>query len=101
MAFIITDDCISAFFGDNEQTETGTFGPRAIPATVIRALQSGEGERFRMLDDDGEVYYLGRFINGPDAEDEFQPLDCFGTPNAGCTAIQYWQTGKDGGWKTL
>jgi len=100
MAFIIDRDLLSILLDDGTGDE-GTFGPRAIPATVIRALQSGEGERFRMLDDDGEVYYLGRFINGTDAEDEFQPLDCFGTPNAGCTAIQYWQTGKDGGWKTL
>lgn len=54
--------------------------------------------RFRMLDDDGEVYYegeMGEKGSRPDCFDlsetgGFGPLDDFGAPNAGCTEIQYW-----------
>lgn len=53
--------------------------------------------RFRMLDDDGEVYYEGR----SDDDSSFAPLDHFGGPNAGATSIQYFENGKGGGWKTL
>ncbi len=97
MAFIITADYIS----EGKYNRTDTIGPRGADDATVKLLTDGEGERFRLLDDDGEVYYLGRFIGSPEVEDEFQPLDLFGTPDAGCTAIQYWQTGKDGGWKTL
>lgn len=54
----------------------------------------------RLLDDDGEVYYEGR-CDSCDDDNAFGPLDNFGGPNAGCTTIQYWQSGKGGGWKTL
>jgi hypothetical protein len=50
--------------------------------------------KFRMLDDDRELVYEGRASH----DGIFQPLDNFGTPNFGCTIIQYWQAG---GWKDL
>lgn len=40
--------------------------------------------KFRLLDDDGCVYYYG--VMSEDAC--FDPLDDFGTPNAGCTCIE-------------
>lgn len=46
-----------------------------------------QGEKFRLLDDDGNIYYYG-FINGSDYEG-FEPLEDYGMPNAGCTEIQY------------
>ena len=49
---------------------------------------------FRMLDDDGEVYYHGR----SSIKDSFQPLDDFGEPNAGCTMIQYYENKR---WVTI
>ena len=49
---------------------------------------------FRMLDDDGEVYYIGYCSD----DSSFDPLDDFGTPNAGCTEIQYKVNGK---WEAL
>lgn len=52
-------------------------------------------ERFRLLDDDGVVYYEGRSADGSDSG----PLDNFGTPNAGASRIQYWASGK--GWVEL
>lgn len=51
-------------------------------------------ERFKMLDDDGEVYYEG--LATPDAV--FAPLYDLGMPDAGCTEIQYYKNGK---WETL
>lgn len=51
-------------------------------------------ERFRMLDDDGNVYYGGRCTR----ETEFEPLDDFGMPNAGCTTIEFREHGE---WRVL
>ena len=51
--------------------------------------------KFRMLDDDGELYYEGY----SDDDSSFDPLDDFGTPNAGCTEIQYKD--EKGKWSTL
>ncbi|HID40635.1 MAG TPA: hypothetical protein EYP33_00575 [Pyrodictium sp.] len=53
--------------------------------------------KFRMLDDDNNIYYYGR-SSDKDSEDAFSPLDDFGRPNAGCTEIQYYENGK---WETL
>ena len=50
--------------------------------------------KFRLLDDDGEVYYYGVSSNSS----SFAPLDDFGMPNDGCTEIQYK---KNGVWETL
>lgn len=45
----------------------------------------GFTEAFRMYDDDGNLYYQG--LAKPNAN--FDPLDDFGMPNAGCTDIAY------------
>lgn len=45
--------------------------------------------KFRMLDDDGEVYYTG-YTDDNQTEEAFAPLDDYGTPNAGCTSIEYY-----------
>lgn len=83
-----------------------TTGPRnADPALVAKldaAIKRGrthaaefpDVEWFRMYDDDGELYYTGVRTGdaGPWAEDGFEPLDDFGTPNAGATEIRYLNT---------
>lgn len=86
-------------------TDNGVIGPRNIdPDAAVRLKKDPEcGERFRMYDDDGELYYSGRilfdlFDDTDGYEVEFAPLDDFGMPNAGCTEIRYWQAGK---WVTL
>lgn len=43
-------------------------------------------ESFRLLDDDGNVYYQG--LQTPDTC--FDAMDDFGRPNAGCTSTQIW-----------
>ena len=45
---------------------------------------------YRLLDDDGKVYYYG-ISNDCNSQKAFAPLDDFGR-DAGCTAIQYRQT---------
>ena len=46
------------------------------------------GQPFQMFDDDGTLYYEGRYV-GDDSEDLFGPLEDMGTPDAGCTGIKY------------
>jgi hypothetical protein len=54
---------------------------------------SGDGSelkhQFRMSDDDGMIYYIGRNDTADD-NNAFGPLDDFGAPNAGCTTIEYF-----------
>lgn len=59
---------------------------------------AAEKTKFRLLDDDGEIYFYGEYdgINGSESE-AFAPLDEWGTA-FGCTEMEYK---KDGEWKTL
>lgn len=53
----------------------------------IKTLKKmGFTESFKMFDDDGELYYSGLARKNAD----FDPLDDFGTPNAGCTEIRFY-----------
>lgn len=53
--------------------------------------------RFRMLDDDRNVYYEG-VSSDNDSDDAFAPLDHLGTPDAGCVSIEYLSNGQ---WEEL
>jgi len=66
----------------------GMVGPRSY-----RGDGSELEERFRMYDDDGNLYYEGRSM-----EVGFEPLDDFGSPNAGCTGIKFLEEGE---WRWL
>lgn len=111
-AFIITRDLIA----DEEDREAypdgqsnfhavGLIGPRSASEKDEARLQAGEGIPFRLLDDDGEVYYYGRRLEESDAdrfydmEPELAPLDCFGAPNAGCTIQE--ERNADGKWEAI
>lgn len=76
----------------------GVMGPSSISKEHVEQLRHGEGHKFRMEDDDGNVCYEGRFVGEPGTEEAFGPLDDFGTPNAGCTNIYYW---VDNQWSLL
>lgn len=85
-------------FADNAATVSG---PSAAPQGLLTALALGRGHKFRLLDDDQEVYYTGRIIfaddigpNEADDEAAFGPLWDFGLPNAGATEIQYREGGR-------
>jgi len=45
--------------------------------------------QFRMYDDDGNLYYSGRM-----KIEDFDPLDDYGMPNAGCTYLKYRRGNK-------
>ena len=67
----------------------GIVGPCAARLTAQQIIEHPDAKRFRMLDDDGEIYYEGYLVG----DDEFAPLDDFGEPNAGCTSIQVQENG--------
>ncbi len=67
----------------SNQNAKGMMGPRDY---------KGDGSelkyRFRMYDDDGNLYYTGRCSSWDD-DDALGPLDNFGAPNAGAVRIDY------------
>ncbi len=65
-----------------------------VPAT--RRL-SNKGTAFRIFDDDGNLYYRGRYHGDPAALGAFAPLD-WAQGEAGATRIDYFEDGK---WATL
>jgi len=69
---------------------TGVTGPRGG-----MEVPEGEGEEFRMYDDDGVLYAEGRIVGDYDG---FEPLDDFGEGNWGCIGVKY--KGVDG-WQYL
>jgi len=60
----------------------GVIGPRDCVHTEHEI--KSHGLPFKMYDDDDELYYEGFLLGG----DGFEPLEDFGTPNAGCTKIE-------------
>lgn len=73
-------------------SDAGVIGPRNAPDELIERLKAGEGNTFRMYDDDQILYYTGRALSEGDTWDEgacFGPLDDFGTPNAGAVWIKW------------
>jgi len=54
--------------------------------------------RFRIYDDDGELYFSGYFLGDSESEEAFGPLDDFGAPDSGATEIRYLR-GEE--WETL
>ena len=103
MAFIITKDVLGNRVYDLNDSDA-VVGPRNIRPETEARLRSGQGEPFRMLDDDRELYFEGLFIDDGEAEDweaeaEFQPLDAFGRPDSGAVIIQYKD--NNGEWEDL
>jgi len=76
-AWIITKDLIC------EGDDVGVIGPCNTKKEKDFIIKNGR--KFEMFDDDDEKYYEGYIVGG----DGFEPLDDFGTPNAGCTYIKY------------
>ena len=85
----ITDDRI-AEVGEGNRSTVGTCGPRECTLTAAEITAHPAALYFQMFDDDGAHYYSGLCILPEGLTDEaFRPLDDFGAPNAGCTAIKY------------
>lgn len=100
-AWVITKDKI-AEPGEPEGTNAnavGVVGP--CQAKYDAEFIKKNGKKFRMLDDDGNIYYYGFIYHEPDSDSEdegFEPLSDFGTPNAGAVHIEYKENEE---WKPL
>lgn len=103
-AWIITKDKVYADLKDllpDIKSDKGLTGPRSASEKDLERLRNGEGKRFRMLDDDGNIYYYGRWLEDDECTAEYEgdpelaPLDNFGMPNAGAVQIEYAE-----GWDT-
>jgi hypothetical protein len=97
-AWIITKDKLFKDLQDllpDITSDKGLTGPRCATENDIARLRAGEGRRFRMLDDDGNIYYYGRILEDDECTSEYEgdpelaPLDNFGAPNAGAVQIEY------------
>lgn len=101
-AWIIDKDHL-ADGGELRRDDAGKRGGNDPGGVLAGRLAAGEGEKFRMFDDDGELYYSGRLLAiddlGAPEPGGLEPLDDFGLPNAGCTSIHYQQA--DGTWKEV
>lgn len=75
---------------EGDVDDVGLTGPSGISPKNEAALRRGEGTKFKMLDDDGVWYYEGRYVGDGS---QFEPLDDFGTPDSGCTSIEYFENG--------
>lgn len=83
-----------------EMNEIPVMGPNNMSPEItarLIALKKDEGQKFKMYDGDGELYYSGRIIGEYDG---FEPLDDYGTPNAGCTEIKLYNN-MTREWETL
>lgn len=109
-AWKITKDLMAEAYSD--QNHTGTWG-NFYGTCLIRdgkvkgVTQKGESVcpdvpmpvKFRITDDDGEVYYHGEMTAElADSYDVLRPLDDFATPNDGATTMEFM---KDGKWEAI
>lgn len=85
---------------DEGQPEDMECGPAVLPRSDDYIEGAELPIKFRLLDDDREVYYEGQgndaWLNGPE-EIAFAPLD-WATGFAGATELQYRDSDE---WKTL
>ena len=93
--WIIDTDHLAETGEDGGRDDSETVGPHDIPDALEERLENGEGERFKMYDDDEVLYYTGRIVGRYTG---FEPLEDFGEPNAGATTIHYFSRGK---WRQL
>ena len=99
--WIITEDYVSTPEKGKDPTDAGTVGPYNINPEIQDRLEDPlrlgeEGmTKFKMLDADGNLYYVG-YIDGE--YDLTEPLDDFGTPNAGAIYLKVLE--KGGSWSS-
>lgn len=66
-------------------TAVEVVGPCGIGDENDKSLRAGEGIEFELYDDDRNLYYKGRIVG---VYDGLEPLDDYGTPNAGCVHVK-------------
>lgn len=82
--WLITED-----WTNGDRRTVNIVGPAGAALTMSEILRNSQARAFRMLDDDGNLYYKGYYV-GPEDGNLFAPLDDYGAPNAGCTSIEYF-----------
>lgn len=84
--WLITLDTMAdlSYAAPSNMNAVGMMGPRGVTLTAAEIRQ--QGKRFRMFDDDGELYYEGYVVGNEEA-----PLIDFGRPNAGATEIKIYE----------
>jgi hypothetical protein len=100
--WIIDKDYIPFTSSDNRVfSGKGAIGPRNIPDSLLTRLEATprQGRKFKIYDDDGELYYDGRIVFSDESlelesehglpDEAFAPLDDYGAPNDGATSIKY------------
>ena len=96
-SWVITKDHLATTDSEpGARDDAGTVGPRNAPLDAEQIIAHPERKAFRILDSDGERYYDGFLVGG----DGFEPLEDYGTPNAGASDIQYREGEKDE-WQSL
>lgn len=95
-AWKITRDYLAEDGDDSPfASEVGVSGPENAPQELIDQLADGEGRKFRLRDDDGELYYEGLVVGSDDWDDlPGNPLHDFGMPSAGATLYEERINGK-------
>lgn len=94
--------------GPLEPDGTVIEGPHDADTRLLERLARHEGQRFRLSDDDGNLYCEGWFLPGtgddPDGELQFMPLWDYGQGGLGAVSIAYLEPTGDGSqdtWHTL
>lgn len=99
--WIVNVDYIDNYHGGEyklreQKKKVSIIGPRGCELTEKELLK---GHPFKMYDDDDQLYYTGFLVGDKESEEGFDPLNDYGTPNAGCTKIFY--KNEAGEWKEL
>ena len=105
--WIITKDHLfNPDYDGGSTSRIGTMGPHDIPDDIANALRANSYGKLKVrhwkaYDDDGELYYEGKYISRSGELDEmaFSPLEDFCMPDSGCTEIRYKM--PNGKWETL
>ena len=84
-----------------EKSVVGVSGPWGNKMTPEEINGHEKSRRFRLLGDDKEFCCIGYFLDLSGTASGFEPKDDWGETSLGCTDIQYWESGKGGGWKSL
>lgn len=82
----------------SDNTNVGVSNTGRLKLADIEAYKQDCYTRFRLLDDDGNVYYEGwcQDLKYQSSDTAFEPMDAF--ENEGVTEMQYVENGK---WVTL
>lgn len=95
--------CITKEFPENVPSNHSILhvvGPRGNDWCISGIGSHKDAQKFRLVDDDDEVYCEGYFVDLVGTCSGFEPLDDFGLPSLGCTEIQYWNI-KESRWEPL